>query len=202
MSELDRPTPHDEAQLLLPWYATGQLDDADRRQVDDHLADCGACRAALATEQAIGRRVANLSLDVEVGWDDMRQRLARQPAQGRRSFGPRLARRPRWIGLALAAQLVLLVSTVVTFAPIGRPAAYHVLSATPAPARGNALIMFRPEAKADEMMHALASVDARIVDGPTDAGAWLARVAPRERADRIARLRAQPAVAMAEPIDP
>jgi hypothetical protein len=115
-----------------------------------------------------------------------------------------LARRPGLIGLALAAQLLLLVTAVVAFAPIGRPAAYHTLSAVaaPPPVGGNALIMFRSDAKAGEMMRILATSGVRIVDGPTEAGAWVGNVAPGERTDTLARLRAQPVVAMAEPIDP
>jgi anti-sigma factor RsiW len=196
-------TPHDEAELLLPWYATGQLDEADRRLVDAHLADCAVCRDALLVEQAMERRVAGLSLDPELGWKDMQQRLASRQPRGWRGAGAGLARRPRLIGLALAAQLLLLVTAVVTFAPIGRPAAYHTLSAAAAaPVRGNALIMFRPDAKAEEMMRVLAANSVRIVDGPTEAGAWVANIAPAGRADTLAHLRTQPVVAMAEPIDP
>ncbi len=202
MSGQNPTAPHDEALMLLPWYATGQLDEADRRLVDAHLADCAGCRDALVVEQAMERRVAGLSLDTELGWHDMRGRLANQRTLARRGVGARMAGRPGWIGFALAAQLLLLVTAIIAFAPIGRPAPYHVLSATMPPVRGNALVMFRPDAKAEEMMRALAASDVRIVDGPTEAGAWIASVAPGERTDRLARLRAQPVVAMAEPIDP
>jgi len=32
--------PHDQAEELIPWYATGQLDAADRTLVETHLASC------------------------------------------------------------------------------------------------------------------------------------------------------------------
>ncbi|QJU59978.1 zf-HC2 domain-containing protein [Sphingomonas sp. AP4-R1] len=194
---------HGEAQMLLPWYATGQLDEADRCLVDAHLANCAACRAALVVEQAMGRRVTGLSLDTELGWDDMRRKLKnRRMGERRSSIGARMSHLPRWIGFALAAQMLLLVTAIVAFAPVGRPASYHVLSTTPSATRGNALVMFRPDAKAEELMRALSATGVRVVDGPTAAGAWIANVAPGGRTDALARLRAQRAVAMAEPIDP
>jgi hypothetical protein len=202
MNARNQMAAHEAVQMLLPWYATGQIDEADRRLVDGHLADCAACRDALAVEQAMERRVASLQLDADLGWNDMRRRLEARRPWGWRETGARLARRPRLIGLALAAQMLLLVAAVVAFAPMGRSAPYHVLSATMPPVRGNALVMFRPDAKAEDMMRALTTTSVRIVDGPTEAGAWIANVAPEERAGTLTRLRAQPVVAMAEPIDP
>ena len=38
-------------QKLLPWYLTGRLEDAERLQVDEHLATCAECRAELETER-------------------------------------------------------------------------------------------------------------------------------------------------------
>jgi anti-sigma factor RsiW len=202
MSAQDQTTPHDEAYMLLPWYATGQLDEADRGLVDAHLAGCAACRDALAVEQAMERRVAGLSLDTELGWRAMRRKLADRQTGPRHSVQAKIALRPRWVGLALAAQVLLLITAIVAFAPIGPSAPYHVLSATMPPARGNALVLFRPDAKAEDMMRALTAAGVRIVDGPTEAGAWIANVPADERTDRLVRLRAQPVVAMAEPIDP
>ena len=41
-------TSHGEAEELLPWYANGQLDEADRAIVDAHLTSCAYCRQQLA----------------------------------------------------------------------------------------------------------------------------------------------------------
>jgi hypothetical protein len=194
---------HDEVQMLLPWYATGQLDETDLALVTAHLADCADCRNALVVEQAMERRVAALSFDADLGWADIRRRLAPPAVPSRwRSFGPTVTGRPALIGFAIAAQALLLVTAIVAFAPMQRASTFHVLSATPTPASGNAIMMFRPDAKVDEVMRALDAVDTRIVDGPTSAGAWIVRMPAERRPLLLARLRTQQIVTMAEPTDP
>ena len=42
---------HAEAEELLPWYSTGQLDDDDRALVEKHLATCVACQRQLRFDQ-------------------------------------------------------------------------------------------------------------------------------------------------------
>lgn len=39
---------HDDITMLLPWYANGTLNDADRRRVDQHLATCRHCSDELS----------------------------------------------------------------------------------------------------------------------------------------------------------
>lgn len=189
--------------MLLPWYATGQLDEADLALMNGHLAECAECREALAVEQAMERRVAVLSLEADLGWVDLRDSLAqRAPSQRWRGLGARLLRRPALIGLAFAAQAFLLVTAIVAFAPITSPAPYHALSATSAPTAGNAILMFRSDAKVNDVMRTLEAADTRIVDGPTSAGAWIVRIDPGRRSALLSSLRAQPIVTMAEPTDP
>ncbi|MDH3621718.1 MAG: zf-HC2 domain-containing protein [Gammaproteobacteria bacterium] len=38
---------HDDISMLLPWYANGTLDDAERERVDAHLDSCGQCTEEL-----------------------------------------------------------------------------------------------------------------------------------------------------------
>jgi anti-sigma factor RsiW len=42
---------HDDACALLPWYVTGQLDDADTARIKAHLPLCAQCQADLAGER-------------------------------------------------------------------------------------------------------------------------------------------------------
>ena len=48
----ERP-PHDEAEELIPWYATGQLDATDRARVERHLYACASCREQLKVERQL-----------------------------------------------------------------------------------------------------------------------------------------------------
>ena len=42
---------HAEAEALLPWYSTGQLDEQDHALVEKHLATCVACQRQLRFDQ-------------------------------------------------------------------------------------------------------------------------------------------------------
>ena len=35
---------HEEAEVLLPWYATGQLEPDERALVENHLKSCAECK--------------------------------------------------------------------------------------------------------------------------------------------------------------
>ncbi|WP_139556812.1 zf-HC2 domain-containing protein [Methylotetracoccus oryzae] len=48
--EVDR---HEEASILLPWYANGTLAPSEHRKVSSHLASCAGCRKALAEFQKV-----------------------------------------------------------------------------------------------------------------------------------------------------
>ncbi len=60
----DRP-PHDEAEELLPWYATGQLDAADRARVERHLYSCAACRKQVGVERQLIDEFQAMTPEVE-----------------------------------------------------------------------------------------------------------------------------------------
>ena len=51
---------HDEAQRLLAWYVSGELDATDFALVDGHLAECAECRADLQWEQSLMAEVEAL----------------------------------------------------------------------------------------------------------------------------------------------
>lgn len=73
---------------LLAAFALGALDAEERLVVEAHLADCEACRAALAAYQAVGDRLA-LALPPVPPPPRLRARLAAKTA-------PRERRRRRW----------------------------------------------------------------------------------------------------------
>jgi anti-sigma factor RsiW len=112
---------------------------------------------------------------------------------------------PAWLGWAAAAQFALLVvaGAVILQGRIGAPTAqYHALGSAPQAAAANLTVIFRPETPERSLREALGAARARIVGGPTEAGAYLLQTADAERAAALGRLRARPDVVMAEPLDP
>ncbi len=210
---------HQETQSLLPWYVTGQLDVSDRAQVEAHLAECAQCQDDLGLERRMKAAFIDLPVGVEHGWTTLQRRLrlgrpeatrgagirdrlrsarreaARQAGRGWRGGAPRL-------GWALAGVQILALSVIgVSMLSGPRPARYHALGASPAPAAGNVVVMFRPETREKNLRETIEAGHARLVDGPTAAGAWVLHVPASERAAALATLRGRPDIVLAEPID-
>lgn len=196
--------PHDEAEALLPWYATGQLEEADRVRVEAHLARCSNCREQLSLERRLIREFRAITPEVELGWSRLRARIQAPVGVPRRRTNAlgqfwALISRPAVAGLA-AAQLAFVILAGGMLLWLSRPA-YHTLGSTPAPASANVIIKFSPEAKVRDVDQTLRSADASIVDGPTDANAYLLHVDPTKRQTALSRLRSLSEVELAQPID-
>lgn len=195
------PMDHDEhaaVQALLPWYARGQLDDAERGTVAQHLLHCAACRQELAAEQPMQTllNVAGAPAavgNVEAGLARMHALMTPKPARP-------AAPAPRWmpwaLGLQGAAVAVLLGVLLTTRQD---PPAYQGLSAPgTAPVVADALVMFKPGTTEQAVRELLQAEKASVAGGPTETGAWLLRV----DAGGLAALRQAPIVVMAEPLQP
>lgn len=196
--------PHDEAEELLPWYATGQLEERDRVRVETHLSACAECRKQLATERRLVHEFRAITPDMVSGWARLRARIeAPAVIRPRRASALEqfwaLLRQPAVAGLA-AAQLGFLVVAGGVLLSLSRPS-YHTLGSAPAPASANVIVMFRPGATVQDVDETLKSADATIVDGPTDANAYLLHVAPQQRQSALSRLQADAEVQLAQPID-
>jgi anti-sigma factor RsiW len=195
---------HGAVQAVLPWYANGTLDAAERAEVEAHLGDCARCRADLEFQRHLRATPAREALPGEVdrGWLALRAQIEAPAAESARPT-PAHDRRstPRWWPLALGLQaafvVVLMVASAWLFLP--RPDAYRTLGAA-APPAANALVVFRPDATEAEMRRALRAADARVVGGPTVTDAYLLRI-PELGEDSLARLRAEPAVARVESLE-
>lgn len=207
---------HLDADSLLPWYLTGSLDAAERARVEAHLAGCADCQAELKVEHALRAQIADLNLDVEQDWATLKARLEGDSSRRARAGGWRA-----WLGAALPGQadgkrragargsawawapalaMLLLLAGMLTTNTV-RPARYHLLGAAQAPAAANGVVMFRPRTSEADVRRILKSNHARMVDGPTSAGVWLIRVPGEDRAARLARLRGEAEIALAEPVD-
>ena len=202
-----RGSPHEQAQQLLPWYVNGTLEAEETAMVDAHLADCADCRADLASEQALARDVAALPIDVEHAWSMLSDRIDTAGPPRRLAEPVPFLRRKVAMGWALggplaAAAAVAFAVAVVPGAPSPPGETYRALGSAPTAQPGNALVMFRPDARDIDLRAALTKAGARVVDGPTASGAYIVRIAPERRTQAIAGLRATPQIELAEPIDP
>jgi len=211
---------HREVQSLLPWYLTGRLDEPDQARVEAHLSACPECQAEANAEQRLAEAIAGLSAaetphDVERGWARMRRQVALDAPRRARGWAA-----PGWLsgGLAeigrqwrggapslrwvVAAQFGLLVlATTLLLLPSVQPARYRALGARPAVASGNVVVIFRPDVREKDLRETLLANDARLVDGPTAADAYLLHVPPAQRGAVLARLRQSARIELAEPVD-
>lgn len=196
-----RGDPHEATMLLLPWYVSGAIEAGDRLLVEAHLPQCDECRTELAAERRLCTAVADLPAAAPGGWERLAADLAAPAAPQR--LPRRFAARAGWMLGAQAALLLLGIGFVLQYRQAAAPDAqtYHALGSPDARPTGNILVMFAPETREAALRKAIAASQARLVDGPTAAGAYLLAIDPARRSAAIARLRAAPGVVMVEPID-
>ena len=195
---------HHEAQRLLPWLANGTLESGEREWLQEHIGNCAECRCGLQELQALQAAIlepGQAPAGVDAGWRRVRSRIApshRDAPAGRGTSGSRLRRTPRWLAAAIAAQVLMaIVLGIAWWGMRTPPPAYHTLSGTPRSA-GDLLVVFDPRISEAQLRRLLDASDARIVDGPTDAGAYVLSV-PEGRVDNVRdALRAAPGVTMVE----
>jgi len=195
--------PHDEAEALLPWYATGQLEGDERALVERHLASCLACQRQLRFDDRMIGEFDHLDPQVESGWARLRARLDKEDGP-RKSWRSRsgvwdIIRRPA-VATLVAAQLAFVVVAGSIFLSLDRPQYQTLSSPTPSPT-ANLLVIFRADATQKDILDAFRGSGASVVGGPTAADAYLLRVPEQRRAAALARLQADDDVQMAEPID-
>ena len=199
---------HQEVQQLLPWFVTATLAPDDLARVQEHLQDCKQCQADVDWQRKLCALApaAGAKPDMERALAQLLPRLGPQPFRPNHST---LAQRWRglanagsgWMRWALAAQFAVIVGLALMQArPAADSAAYRVLSAN-GNARGNVVVVFKPETSERELRRILHASGARLVDGPTVTDAYLLKIADAQRTTAIARLRAEPSVVLAESLD-
>lgn len=199
--------PHDEAEELLPWYATGQLDEGERELVETHLAACADCRDQLALERRRIHAFRAYSPQIESGWMRVRERIAEPAFVGsprpslRQTFAEIWAAFTRPVVLALTtAQIAFLTLASGLYIWLSQPA-YQALGSSTAPAPANLIVMFGAGATEQDLRDVVRSTGGSIVGGPTAAGAYLIHVDPSRRGAALASLHSNRKVQLAQPID-
>jgi hypothetical protein len=200
---------HDEAQRLLPWLVNGTLDADEHDWLLHHLEVCRDCQCELQEQRALQSACiddATLAGDVEAGWERMQRRLAAPsrpaPVKWQDLWLMRWQQAPRWMAWTLVAQTMLLVVLgIEAWWPRAQPRTYHTLGAGSSSlyqAPGNLVIVFDPQLSEGQLRRLLAASDARIVNGPNDAGAYVLAVPPSRVESVRDALRAAPGVTLVE----
>jgi anti-sigma factor RsiW len=204
MSRIPDHDPHAETRELLPWLANGTLAGAELERVQAHLAVCPACRQALAWERSLrAAGQADPPLSAQHALDALLPRLGAQEApavvRGRWAGLP-AANDARWLRSLAVLQAGIIFALGLHLAwPGAGEARYRTLGASAA-APGNIVVSFDPSTPERELRRILQASGARVVDGPSAAGAWVLAVAPAASGPALRRLRAEPAVVLAEPL--
>ena len=202
-------TPHLATEALLPWLLNDTLTSAERSQVEAHLRSCAQCSAELAQQKQLqshysGAATPDPGLDIDAAFARLLPRLDDQPV--------RSARRPLWpqqpvrwwqLGLAVQMGVILALASALLFqlkptTQNADVAAYRGLAASAQRATGDALVVFDPNASETQMRATLQRAGARIVDGPTAAGAFVVRFEDDPTAAMLASLRSDPAIVRVE----
>jgi hypothetical protein len=199
-----RTSEHDAVQKLMPWFVNGTLSAREAGRVEDHLGQCGECREDLAFERKLARGVASQMLNAEDGWKAMQLRMAQETPQVREAGPVRLLRLRVPVAWAVVGSLAASVALALVFTA-ARPGTvpqqtYHTLGSAAADAQGQVVVLFKPDTTEQEMRVILAAQGARLVDGPTAAGAYVLHLDRGDRADAIKALRLSSQVVLAEPL--
>ncbi|HEY1139390.1 MAG TPA: zf-HC2 domain-containing protein [Lysobacter sp.] len=205
---------HSETQRLLPWYVNDTLDAADFSRVEEHLAECGQCRRDLEFLRLLesGCMQASPVPDPTASFTRLRDRLQPPRAHASASLLTRLRATwggsPAWLRGAAAASLVLAAGVWgLALVRDEAPAMYRTLGDAPSETAvrdkdlRHLVVVFDPHIEHARMQQLVRASQARIVDGPNEAGAYVLAVpADREASVRDA-LRAASGVTLVETLD-
>ncbi len=206
--------PHHDAEELLPWYATGQLERDETALVEQHLSNCAHCRRQLAFERRMVDEFAAMTPEVDSGWARLKQRLE-APHEPQVVVVPHERWRDKvandaaalWqtfsrpaIATLAAAQVAFVGIAGTLLYTLSQPS-YQALGSAPPPQSANVIAMFRADATESEISQLLRSNGAALVGGPTPTDAYLLRVPAASRQSALTRLRADRHVLLAQPID-
>lgn len=196
------PATHQHAQPLLPWLLAGTLDDADLAAIERHVAGCAECQADLAWQ----RQLRAASAPPDSGCDADRAFASLLPRLGAQAPGVGVLARWRdaaaannaWLRWGAGAQLVAIAALALLLARPSIESGYRALGT--APHAGSVVVTFRPDTPEREIRRILQANGARVIDGPTVTDAYVLALPAAPSDSALARLRAESAVTLAEPL--
>ncbi len=197
---------HAQCLELLPAFLGGTSTSSEATMVIAHTAECAECRAELATARRLHGHFAREWRDLEPLLDQSREQpgfdrlWARISAESsvESSAAPRRSKRRDWSRPLTALAATLLLGAGYAWYQAADTPQYRTL-ADPARTCIALRVQFAPQTSPDDATKALEAAGALKIDGPDAQGIYkLHATNPVEAAHR---LRALPAVQLAEPTD-
>jgi hypothetical protein len=201
---------HGEATKLLPWLVNDTLVGVERARVERHVAQCAVCSHEVENLLVLQAHIARDDRDPLLmhALHRINARLDMESATGPRRILRRIARQwghtTPWVrGAVMAQAAVLALVTVVLLVPPA-PQYYRTLGATPVRESQDAelVVVFNDALSEREIRSLVLYLHARIVDGPSPAGAYTLQVTQDRRQAALAALRQEGTVIFAEPAPP
>ena len=200
---------HKVADALLPWLVNETLEGDELAFVRRHLDECPDCRREVEWLRELHAAciAGEARPDTSAAFRNLRRKLE-APGDDRDSIGrlrrPR-GRTRRWWPWALAAEFaVIIVLGGLLLTSTEGPVLYRTLGATDAgkPATGSLVVIFDPTTSQAEVQRILRSAGARIVDGPTQANAYVLEVPVGQTGRAAQAIKAERAALLIEPLGP
>jgi len=212
MSE-DTENRRHEVEMMLPFYATGQLDHAEANQIDDYLKQNPDVARQLdlirAERESTAAANAIYASRPAKSFDRVAAMIGKTPAQPARSAGwgldwiKQLFALPSspalgFVGAAAAIVILLQAATIGTLVVAQYPNIFTGASGGPGTvdAGTTVVVRFADDASAAAIADALSALGAKIIDGPRSGKLFTVRIGPKnmsesERERLIADLRAR-----------
>lgn len=206
----DNPA-HRAAEVLLPWFVNGTLEGKELLLVEQHLKECARCQSEVDWLRELQAACASSDVapNAAQSFQTVRRRLGESRTRWRlvpnvdgirrlwRSTQP-------WARWAVATQWVAILALGALLVFDAKPTLYRALSAadTRGATTGSVVVVFNPRTTEAELRRMLRAAGARVVDGPTEGGAYILDLPADTQAAALKALRAEPEVVLAETLVP
>jgi anti-sigma factor RsiW len=199
------PATHKVADALLPWFVNGTLDGDELAFVQRHVDRCEACQREVEWLREL-HAACVASPDASSALSRLRRGLEAPrnqavPSAPLRRLWSRIVPWSQWV---IAAELAVIIGLGIWLLPSAvDPALYRTLAARDVvPKNGSIVVVADPTTTEAELRRILRDAGARIVDGPTQANAYVLDVPAQRQEQAMRALRAEHALVLVERLGP
>lgn len=202
---------HEAVEALLPWFVNGTLDVDECSLVERHLKDCTRCQHEADSLRELKTAYGESGMVPDAAQSLRRLRRKLDKPRARRLL-PRLFDLTRfgrqswlWVQWVVAGELAVILVLGMLLVFSGRPTTlYQTLGAADVPRHvaGSLVVVFDPRITEEELRRIVQTAGARIVDGPTGAGAYVLELPAEGQTAALDALRSERAVLLAQRLTP